>query len=119
MDDPVIATRVRTMLDREADFDERMDAVMRFSNEYAPASEQQPAWMFDEHVLDALAELASRRGDDELLLAAEAAEALALTWIYSGRFEGRDRERFDRLADDAQREVRAFFEVNKRAEWLN
>ena len=116
MRDPIIEARVRTMLDRAANDDERMDAVMEFSNEYAPAPNQ-PAWMFDERVRDALAELASRSGDG--FLCGEAAETLALTWIYSARFDSRDRERLERLTDDAQREVRAYFEVNDRAEWLD
>ena len=116
MDDPLIAARVRVMLDRDADLDERMDAVMEFSNEYAQAPNP-PAWMFDERVRDALAELASRRGDE--FLHGEAAETLALTWIYSGRFDEHDRERSDRLTRDAQAEVRAYFEANERVGWLD
>ena len=105
------------MLDRDADEDERTDALREFSNEYGPAPEQ-PAWLFEEHVLDAFVELAGRDDEAEFLLMSEAAETLALVWIHRDRFEPADHARFERLTDIAQAEVRGYFDVNGRSHWL-
>jgi hypothetical protein len=109
--DPAIEARVATMLDPRADSDERMDAVLEFSND-------QPVWVSDDSVLDALAELASRP-DEDLPLVMRAAETLALAWLDRGRFDAVDRGRFARLTREAQAEVGGFFDVNGRATWLD
>ena len=76
--------------------------------------------MFDERVLDALTELAGAQEDEDgCLLHQQAAETLALTWIYRERFDPSDRARFHRLTRQAQYEVRGYFEVNGRATWLD
>lgn len=96
----------------DGNFDDRWDAVNAFRREVMPAL---PDWARSEEVLDALTELASR-SDDESSLRLDAAETLALVWLYKGRV---DHERFARLRDDARAEVRAYFDASNRADLLD
>jgi hypothetical protein len=98
---------LRTLLDRTADEDVRLDIVTELRREVSGGVEV-PGWASDDAYVDALVELASDPAEG--LVGGEAAEALAWIWLGKGWV---DRGRFERLTDEAKAEVRGFIELNR------